>query len=607
MLRLSTASRRGTSAAVLAALLLGGAPTGTVGSTSSAYGEGLDPAALARFEARLEELRRQLKIPGLSVAVVGDNGRVWARGLGLADRGRGIPASPHTPYHLASVTKPWAAVLVLQLVEEGALGLDDPVSEYGLDYEGPGVIRVRHLLSHTSRGQPGAEFLYDSQRFADLGWLIARASGRSFRELLVERIVEPLGLADTAPTPLSMGDGPLEPFRIWLDPRNTRVYRRVARPYALDGSFRVVDGHHPILFSPASGLISSVSDLARLDTALDENRLLSPASTARMYAPTVTSDGRELPYGIGWFSQRHRGTRLVWHYGWNPPTASALYLKVPDEGLTFIALANTDALSRPFDLGPSTSLVLDSAVALAFYETFVLEARRGRRLPRVDWHAGEESLVARLQGTLGSEMAEVRERELLSHRRLFHAMGRVDAVARLETVHRRVYPQALSVGEEALPALGPHLLPWSSLPLFGMGHVAALVWFLLVLAATLVLRTVRTVLRRARGRPPIARSADGLLIGSSASVVLGGAVLYVAALARWPQGGAFTWSDGSLLVRSLLAVAAVGGVVASAVVIRAVTRCGDRRRPILGRLGALVVASGVGVGSWALLDLVGWL
>ena len=120
-----------------------------------------------------------------------------------------------------------------------------------------------------------------------------------------------------------------------------------------------------------------------IEEAEAAGRLLLEGARTRMLTPTRGADGRTLPYGLGWFTQIHAGTRLVWHYGWNPPTASALYLKLPDEDLTFIALANTDALSRPFELGRSDSLVLDSLLALTFYEAFVLEPRRNEE---VDLH-----------------------------------------------------------------------------------------------------------------------------------------------------------------------------------------------------------------------------
>jgi CubicO group peptidase (beta-lactamase class C family) len=565
----------------------------------------LDPARLARFETSLEELRRQLEIPGLSAAIVSDGRRAWARGFGFADVEHGIEATPDTPYPLASVTKPFAAVVVLELVEEGRLGLDDPASKYGLEYEGPGVVRVRHLLSHTSHGRPGTEFAYDSERFADLGWVIARASGRSFRELLEERILVPLEMEDSAPTPLSMGDGVLGPFRIWLNPRNGRVYRRQARPYALDRSSAIVDGSESIVFSAASGLVSSVADLARFDAALDGNRLLPEAAKTRMFRPAVTPEGRELPYGLGWFSQRHEGRRLVWHYGWNPPTASALYLKVPDEGLTFVALANTDALSRPFDLGRGDRSVLDSVVAMRFYETFVLEARRRRSLPRIDWEADADSLVAALQGAQEDGLAEIRERELLAYRRLFHAVGRTDRVEGLGVVYTRLRGHPTSPTQEALPPLGEDLLPWPTIPLFGMAHVTALAWFLLTCLSTLAAWVTQVVGERLgrRSEPSAKRGGACVTTVVAALAVLTGAVLYVALLSRWPHEGPVTWSAGSPLVRGFIAMAATSAVLSAVVLIRALasTHTGSA----LARASRVLAASGVCAGAWALLDLAG--
>jgi CubicO group peptidase (beta-lactamase class C family) len=599
------------SGAPLAVLLLSLAtPLGAVVPDSPDVRGGVPPEVLARFEASLERLRRQSKIPGLSAAVVSDGRLVWARGFGQADTRRGIGATPETPYPLASVTKPFAAVVVLQLVEQGRLGLDDPVSDYGLDYESPEVVRVRHLLSHTSRGRPGTQFQYDSDRFADLGWVIKQASGRSFRQLLVERILKPLGMDDTAPTPVSLGDDVLSPFRIWLDPRNERVYRRCARPYALDRSFALVEGYDSILFSPASGLLSSVADLARFDVAFDEGRLLSAATRERMITPAVTPDGRQLPYGLGWFSQTWRGTRLVWHYGWNPPTASALYLKMPEERLSLVVLANTDALSRPFDLGRAGGLVLDSTAALDFYEAFVLEVRRGRHLPRIDWEGDEESVAAHLAGHPEPEKAEVLERELLSHRRLFQAVGRVDLAARLGAVHHRAFPSSPLVGEEGLPALGERLRPWPSIPLFDMRHVAAFAWFLLVLLWVLArwpLRMLRDAFRRRRGVIGPRRPEGGWVVAVAVLALLAGAVAYAAFLARFPGEGSLSWSGGTLLAKSLIVLAAASGVAGAAVAARTFVLWPRRRGTFLERLHHTAVASGILGGAWALLDLVGWL
>jgi len=159
----------------------------------------IDQRRLARLEVALEGLRQELKIPALSAAIVKDQKVLWARGFGYADIENKIPATEHTPYHLASLTKTFASTILMQLVQEGKVNLDDPVSKYGINLESNGVIRVRHLLSHTSEGNPGQQYRYNGNRFAELDKVIQRATGKTYAELLIDNILDPLRMDETAP------------------------------------------------------------------------------------------------------------------------------------------------------------------------------------------------------------------------------------------------------------------------------------------------------------------------------------------------------------------------------------------------------------------------
>jgi CubicO group peptidase (beta-lactamase class C family) len=158
-----------------------------------------DASRIAKLEILLENLRQELKIPALSSAVVKDQKVVWAKGFGFADFENKIPATENTAYHLASLTKTFASTIVMQLVQEGKIKLDDPVSKYGIMLESEGVIRVKHLLSHTSEGVPGEAYRYNGNRFAELDKVIQKATGKSFAELLIANILDPLGMDETAP------------------------------------------------------------------------------------------------------------------------------------------------------------------------------------------------------------------------------------------------------------------------------------------------------------------------------------------------------------------------------------------------------------------------
>ena len=303
-------------------------------------------------------MRQRYRVPGMSAALVADDRVVWTRGFGHADVASGTPATPDTVYHLASLTKPCAAVVLLQLVEAGRLDLDAPVSQYGVALESPGVVRVRHLLTHTSEGVPGERYHYNGSRFALLDRVIAGVTGTSFATELGQRILEPLGLYDTAPNPR-------QPRRCAEARRDADAFaRRLATGYDDDGITPVA---YQAYFGTAAGLVSTVGDMARFAIAVDTGRLLRPATRELAFTPAVSPSGAVLPYGLGWFVQEHRGTTLRWHYGLWTGTSS-LIVTVPERRLTFILLANSAGVSL-FGLGSGD--VLRSPFARAFLDALV--------------------------------------------------------------------------------------------------------------------------------------------------------------------------------------------------------------------------------------------
>ena len=103
----------------------------------------------------IEREMQEVSIPGLSLAIVKGDQVVLLRGWGVADPD-GRPVTPQTPFILASVTKSFTALAIMQLVEAGKVRLDEPVQRYlpwfvVADAEASATITVRHLLHHTSR------------------------------------------------------------------------------------------------------------------------------------------------------------------------------------------------------------------------------------------------------------------------------------------------------------------------------------------------------------------------------------------------------------------------------------------------------------------------
>jgi CubicO group peptidase (beta-lactamase class C family) len=377
----------------------------TLGHRSRAFaqqgGRTLSPRdRVARLESQLDELREKLKIPGLSAVVVKDQKLLWARGFGYADAENKIAATPETNYRIASLTKPFASTLLMQLVERGRLDLNEPMSKYSPEFQqrfGRGPVTVRQVFTHTSHDPSGDTYWYDGYRFSYLTDVIAQASGTSFRELLVKNILDPIDMADSVP-----GQDVLDDRAKWsafLDADHARRYEaglaKLAKPYRFDGADAVRSIYPPRGISAAAGLVSNVLDLAKYDAAIDRHTFFRAETQERAWTPASSTRGTKLPYGLGWFIQSYQGVRLVWHYGYWPESFYSLYLRVPEKRITVILLANSDGLSAPFRLGAGD--VGTSAFANSFLRIFVCEETQGRMLPDPRWSQSSEQFDAEIE------------------------------------------------------------------------------------------------------------------------------------------------------------------------------------------------------------------
>jgi CubicO group peptidase (beta-lactamase class C family) len=313
--------------------------------------------SLAEFETVLERVRTDLKIPGFSAAITKNRKIVWAKGFGYSNKDRVINATPETVYHLASLTKPFAAAIILKLIEENKLTLETPVSDYGIELDSQGVIRVKHLLSHTSEGVPGSYYNYNGNRYSYLDFVISGASGKTFCQLLNERVLTPLSLNMTAPNPFAPNNCL----------QNTNVLEKLAQGYTSNGQYPIF---YPDYFGAAAGLLSNVIDMSKFSIALDNDLLLSAESKELMFTPTISNSGSELAYGLGWFVDNNESEKIIWHYGyWD--AISTLILKIPERELAFVIMANTDRLSSASQGIGIDEDVNRSVVAQEFLNAFV--------------------------------------------------------------------------------------------------------------------------------------------------------------------------------------------------------------------------------------------
>jgi CubicO group peptidase (beta-lactamase class C family)/tetratricopeptide (TPR) repeat protein len=318
--------------------------------------EAFPPEVAQALEARLREQLEGRLLAGLSVGVVhGD--LAWTAGFGFRDVEKRLRATPRTTYRMASVSKAFTAIAVLQLVEAGKLSLDEDIRTWRPDFPPKrwpvttrqllghlgGVSHYRDLLkeSRVTRRmstaealalfkdwplvvEPGTEYVYTSYGYNLLGALVESASGQPFGQYLSQRVFTPAGMKHAA----------LDDFRT-RDAWHAVGYRplgsTIARSHKLDLSSRFGGG----------GARASVIDMLAFGRAVMSSTLVTPETTRMMQVPMQTRDGRLTDYGMGFATYPLRGHYIVAHAGGQPETSTFLLL-VPAERLVIALATNVE-------------------------------------------------------------------------------------------------------------------------------------------------------------------------------------------------------------------------------------------------------------------------
>ncbi|HWT00887.1 MAG TPA: serine hydrolase [Pyrinomonadaceae bacterium] len=345
-----------------------------------------DKKRLERFEKQVDDLRTLLKIPGMSAVIIKDQKVLWAKGFGFADLENRIAATPDTVFHLASLTKTFAAILIMQLVEQGKLNLDEPMSRYSSDFKNDSV-KIKHLLSHTSEGTPGERYQYSGNQYDYLTAVIEKKLGKPFRVVIVETFLDPLAMSSSVPVHNIMDEA--DKWVASLGQENLNRYRtnlsRLSQPYTLHGDREIIHVPYPPkdFIGAAAGLLSTVLDMAKYDAAIDRHLFLKKETQEKAWTAFTSNSGQRLPYGLGWFVTDYHGLKLVWHYGHWGTGFSAIYLKVPEKNVSLVVLANSEALAdHQFQVGED---ITNNVFACNFLRLFVFEDAQGRSLPDPGW------------------------------------------------------------------------------------------------------------------------------------------------------------------------------------------------------------------------------
>jgi CubicO group peptidase (beta-lactamase class C family) len=336
-----------------------------------------------QLRARMDGILNRHPAVGLAVGIVRHGSLEFFHQHGFADIASNTPIDADTVFRIGSVTKPFTAIAVMQLHEQGLIDLDAPANDYLRGYEliparaGLRPPTVRHLLTHTAgipevrhmsdllhpeagpfegrppilsvqvgeplpplgeyfRGglrvvaEPGTTFAYSNHGFATLGQIVEDVSGMALERYFRERIFEPLGLADTDLV------------------RSGRVASRLATGYTF--------GRHGVMAVPdrdwigagCGGMYSTARDVARFAAALmggganEHGSILAPATLSMMFEPHFQPDPRVPGWGLGFARGEAGGHRVVGHDGILPGFNSTL-LVAPDDGLAIVAFTNGSA------------------------------------------------------------------------------------------------------------------------------------------------------------------------------------------------------------------------------------------------------------------------
>ncbi|MBC7917416.1 MAG: serine hydrolase [Rhodoferax sp.] len=326
----------------------------------------IDQTAKTDKALRIKTLVSQYHAIGqLNGAVlVADHGKVVYQGaFGLASHEWKIPNGTDTAFRIASLTKQFTATLVMQLVEQGKIRLDDKIGVYVPDLRADigSQVTIHQLLNHTSgivdyANFPGfwenrlgakvtrAEFLeimnrdlefapgsagkYNSSGYYLLGYVIEKATGKSFQRALDDMILQPLHMERS---------GYESPARIVA--RKATGYVR-----APGGAFESAAPMYMPNGYSAGGMFSTVGDLLRWDRALNGTKLLSESAKQSMFTPYVKDDIRgDLGYGYGWMiGNRKVGGRdvTVHEHGGNTNGFRSLITRFPQDQRLVVILLN---------------------------------------------------------------------------------------------------------------------------------------------------------------------------------------------------------------------------------------------------------------------------
>jgi CubicO group peptidase (beta-lactamase class C family) len=304
------------------------------------------------------------------VAIVENGEYEWGTGFGFADLENNVPASEHTLFRLASISKSLTATGAMQLWERGQLDLDAPVQKYcpafpqkpwpittrqvmghlagirhykGSSQDDPEVGNTKHFDNPIQAGldffkndpllsEPGKQFHYSTQGYTLMGCVLEGASSAKYVDFMRQNVFAPAGMEQT-----QVDD------RFAIIPYRTRFYEKTESGTVRNADF--LDSSYKI---PGGGWLSSAEDMARFEVAILNDKLLRRATRDLMWTPLKPSEGPANGYALGWGTFNKDGIRFVGHSGGQQGTSTDFLIAV-DQRDGVVVLTNMEG-TKPNDL-----------------------------------------------------------------------------------------------------------------------------------------------------------------------------------------------------------------------------------------------------------------
>jgi len=373
----STAPSGPTPTAVPGASPPPGAPT-LVPLPGASAAPPVSPALAGRLDRTLARAAQVFLLPGVAATVIFADGSTWTGVAGLADAAAARPVTPATPFAVASVSKTFTAALVLRYVDEGLVGLDDPLSRYLPTWPKASTVTIRELLQHTSgipdffanptfekaldrrRARawtadevlarfvppgrvfaPGTGWAYSNTNYVLLGQVAERVGGAPWAALVRRELLDPLGLsATTVQIAEPPSAAPARAYRMVLGAGGKAV------PQPLGDGTDVVPFTSVVSAAGSAGAIASTTgDLARWARVLYGGGILSQATRREMLTfVRASSYGAITAYGLGVSRVRFQGRYAYGHTGALAGSRAAIRY-FPKDRITIAVAFNRETFS----------------------------------------------------------------------------------------------------------------------------------------------------------------------------------------------------------------------------------------------------------------------